>query len=991
MVERKFLDSEKLTKHNQQNAYQHFNAVPYLLFFIYLFCSPVFAIIQEDYVSESFNTDNFIIAKEDIISSICIDGNDFDGVVRAAKDLQSDIQRVTGKNPLIKHTVPKDLDQVIFVGTIGHSIIIDSLISTNKIDLSNLNGKWESYIIQTVENPFDGVKRGLVIAGSDKRGTIFGIYDLSEKLGVSPWYWWADVPVRKCDACYVMPGRYVSGEPKVKYRGIFINDEEPCLGPWSREQFGGINSKMYAHMFELILRLRGNYLWPAMWGKSIYEDDPESARLADEYGIVLGTSHHEPMTRAHKDWPEHKSKFGNSKWNYATNEEGLKKFWTEGIVRNKDYETLITVGMRGDGDEPMVKGGDIKANITLLEKIISDQRQIIADVMNTDPEKKSQMWALYKEVKDYYDHGMRVPDDITLLWCDDNWGNIRRLPTAEERKRTGGAGIYYHFDYVGSPRSYKWLNTNPLPKIWEQMNMAYHYDANKIWVVNVGDLKPMEVPIEFFLTMAWDPGALPKEKIADFTYKWAKREFGSEYAESISDIVSKYAKYNGWRKPELLEPGTFSFVNYQEAEMVLDSWREIVAESTRIYELLAPKYRDAYFQLVLHPAKASAVVAEMFLAAGRNQLYAKQGRASTNDLAKHVKRLFELDQEITDSYHTISDGKWNHMMNQTHIGYTSWRDPRQNVMPKVLTIELPSEALMGVAIEGSEGAWPGESKASVLPDFDSINNQRRWIDIFKRGAIDFEFSVRANKPWVEVSKISGTVNSDCRIWVSIDWDKAPVGEDNATLTISRSGGESVNVKLKAVCLDKYTCQNVDAFGGLTGPIAFEAESAVKNIPADDLRWGKIPDYGRGSSGMAVFPVDTSSVVPAENSPCLEYPVFISKAGKVYIDIVTGVALQIQPDRGVRFAISIDSESPKILDILDGQFYADPSKRGDKSAPAIRDWGNWVRDNAITLKSSLHIAKPGVHMLKIWMVDPGVVLQKIIVHDGNLPKSYFGPR
>ena len=975
---------------NKQLIYRNYNAAKYVIIFVLSICTHLSAMIQEDYVTETYNTDYFTIADKDAVSPIYVDKSDFAGVLRAANDLQTDIQRVTGKKPQISNSIQLDSEQVIVVGTLGKSRLIDSLLSSNKIDHADLKGKLESYVIQTVDNPFNGIKKALVIAGSDKRGTIYGIYDLSEKLGVSPWYWWADVPVKKCEAAYVIPGRYNSGQPKVKYRGIFINDEEPCFGPWAREKFGGINSKMYVHMFELILRLRGNYLWPAMWGKSIYEDDPESARLADLYGVVLGTSHHEPMTRAHVDWSRHKDEHGNGQWNYETNEEGLKKFWTEGIRRNINYETLITIGMRGDGDTGMDTEDGLEAGVKLMERIVADQRTIIANEMNTDPTKVPQMWALYKEVTDFYEHGMRVPDDVTLLWCDDNWGNNRRLPTPQERKRTGGAGIYYHFDYVGSPRCYKWLNTNPLPKIWEQMNMAYRYDADMIWVVNVGDLKPMEVPIEFFLTMAWNPDALPKEKINEFTYNWARREFGTEYAESIANIVSNYAKYNGWRKPELLEPDTFSLVNYQEAERVLAAWHDIVAEAARINKLLDPEYRDAFFQLVLYPAKASAVVAELYIAAGQNQLYARQGRASTNEVAKHARRLFELDQELTDAYHKVADGKWNHMMAQTRIGYTNWRDPQNNIIPKVSDIDLSADAIMGVAIEGSVGAWPGESKPAILPDFDSINNQKYWIDIFKRGIKDFEFSVKADKPWVKLSETSGTVNSDHRIWVCIDWNNAPVGNENAVLTISRESGESVNVNLKAISSDKYTVENTNAFGGLAGPIAFNVESAVKNISAGNLRWEKIPDYGRGPSGMTVFPVLTDSVMPPENSPCLEYPVFFAKSGDMQIDIVTGVALKVQPDRGVRFAVSIDNQVPQILDLFKGQSYADPSKRGDTSAPPIKSWHTWVKDNAITINSSLNITSPGVHTLKIWMVDPGIVLQKIIIHDGNLPKSYFGP-
>ncbi|MCU0787291.1 MAG: glycosyl hydrolase 115 family protein, partial [Verrucomicrobia bacterium] len=917
---------------------------------------------------------------------VLVASNDWAGVIRATEDLRLDIQRVTGDKPAAAATPGTGGRHVVVIGTVGRSEWIDQLVREKKIDVSDIDGKWEATLIQVVSNALPGVDSALVIAGSDKRGTIYGVYELSEQIGVSPWYWWADVPAKQHDALFVKPGRQVQGPPAVKYRGIFINDEEPALGRWAREKFGGVNSRMYVHVFELLLRLRGNFLWPAMWGKSIYEDDPESARMADEYGIVLGTSHHEPMTRAQQDWTRNSQNYGTGEWDYSTNAEGLKKFWAEGITRNRDYEVLITLGMRGDGDEPMTE----TESVSLLERIVADQRRLIGEIINPDVAQVPQVWALYKEVQGYYERGMRVPDDVTLLWCDDNWGNLRRLPTPKERMRSGSAGIYYHLDYVGSPRSYKWINVSPLPKIWEQMNMAYEYGANQIWVVNVGDLKPMEIPIEFFLRMAWNPRALPKESIAEFTRRWAEREFGPEHAGAIADIVSKYAKYNAWRKPELLEPDTFSLANYQEAERVLAAWQEIAAHAERINSQLPPESRDAFYELVLYPAKASATVAGLYIAVGRNHLYAAQGRASANDQAQHARELFQLDSELSAAYHQLAGGKWNHMMSQTHIGYSSWRDPETNIMPQVVEVALEDAPSLGVAIEGSTNAWPGESKPAVLPPFDSLNQQQRWMDVFKRGRQGFAFKATASEPWVRLSPASGMVDQDQRLWVSMDWDQIPAGTQVAEIKVSRVDGESVTIQVNAIRSDTFTRANVAAFGGLTGPTAFAAESAAKNIPADGVRWEKIPDYGRGASGMAVFPVTAQSVMPPENSPRLEYPVFIAEAGPVQVGLITGISLDVQPDRGVRIAVSFDDQAPQILDAFAGQSYADPSKRGDPSAPPIRSWSDWVRDNARTLKSTHHLSTPGVHTLKVWMVDPGTVLEKIVIDKGDPPDSYFGP-
>src|ERR1035437_2381505 len=539
-----------------------------LLFFV-LLVTPHngFALGQKSYVEDVPSRDSFPIVQGKTAATIYVDSSDLAGVVRAASDLKADVARVTGLSPAISHEWKNLGKHIIIIGTIGKSLLIDRLIRERKIDDAQILGKWESFLVQVVPKPLPGVESALVIAGSDKRGTIYGIYDLSEQIGVSPWYWWADVPVEHKDALYVKAGRWVQGEPVVKYRGIFLNDEAPALSGWAKEKFGGLNHQFYEKVFELLLRLKANYLCPAMWDNAFNEDDPLNPKLANEYGIVMGTSHHEPMLRAQQEWKRH----GTGPWDYAANAKTLDSFWEEGIERNKNYESAITLGMRGDGDMPMAES----ENIALLEKIVADQRAIIARHQTPTLASDPQVWALYKEVQGYYEKGMRVPDDITLLWCDDNWGNIRRLPTADERKRSGGAGIYYHFDYVGDPRSYKWLNTYSITKVWEQMNLAHLYGADRIWIVNVGALKPMEFPIEFFLPLAWNPERWGKDNLQEFTELWAEREFGPEHAAEIADIVSKTLKYNGRRKPELLEPATYSVLDYQEADRAVADYKEI--------------------------------------------------------------------------------------------------------------------------------------------------------------------------------------------------------------------------------------------------------------------------------------------------------------------------------------------------------------------------------------------------------------------------------
>jgi hypothetical protein len=611
-------------------------------------------------------------------ASIISDDSD-KGVKRAVNDLYNDFKMVTGE------MAQGFLSYAVIIGTAGKSATIDQLIKDGKIDRSELAGKREKYIIQTLNNPTRGIDKALVIAGSDKRGTIYGIYELSKQIGVSPWYWWADVPVVCQTNLYVKPGRYTAGEPAVALRGIFINDEAPAFQGWCVEKFGGVNSKMYENMFELILRLRGNFLWPAMWGNAFYDDDPNSGVLANDMGIVIGTSHHEPLGRAHDEW----RRYGKGAWNYNANPKVLTDFWTGGMERMKDWEKIVTVGMRGDGDEAMSESADI----ALLEKIVKDQRTIIERVTGKKASETPQVWALYKEVQDYYDKGMRVPDDVTLLLCDDNWGNVRKLPDPNAPKHKGGYGMYYHFDYVGGPRNYKWLNVTPIQRTWEQLNLTYTHGVEKLWVVNVGDLKPMEYPISFFLDMAWNPKRFNAQNLLQHTEEWCAQQFGEKYAKESARLINLYTKYNRRVTPELLNESTYSLDNYNEFERVRNEYKDLALDALRLYNLLPAEYRDAFDQLVLFPINACSNLYEMYYAVAKNRYYAAKNDAQANDWADRAQASYERDSLLTIHYNReIAGGKWNHFMDQTHIGYTYWQQPRYNVMPKVERVPVPASA-----------------------------------------------------------------------------------------------------------------------------------------------------------------------------------------------------------------------------------------------------------------------------------------------------------
>ena len=838
------------------------------------------ALTTNSFVTEKRSDGSFALLARGQVATILVDSNDWPGVLRVATGFQTDIQRVSGVSPTLAHQATAGTKQAIIVGTLGRSSLVDQLARERKIDVSEIQGKWEAAVIQVVQQPLPGIESALVIAGSDKRGTIFGVYDVSEQMGVSPWHWWADVPPKKRSSLYVDSGRHVLGPPAVKYRGIFINDEGPCLMTWARRKYGELNHQMYTNVFELILRLKGNYLWPAMWDNSFATDDPLNAKLADEYGVVISTSHHEPMMRAWKEWERAGNKKGS--WDYSKNDEKLRTYWSEGLRRTKDYEKVITLGMRGDGDEPMTE----TESVALLERIVADQRKMIGEMINPKVTEVPQVWALYKEVQGYYERGMRVPDDVLLLWCDDNWGNIRRLPTAEERKRSGGAGIYYHLDYVGGPRNYKWLNTVPLPKIWEQMNLAWHYGADRLWIVNVGDIKPEEVPLEFFLTLGWNPAAWSKDKLAEYLQRWAQREFGEKHAVAIADIVAKYSKLNGIRKPELLEPGTFSLENYDEAERIQAEWKNITEEAEKISDRLPKESRDAFYQLVLHPTKASGIVNELYIAAARNRFYAKLGDGRANQYATRVRELFKQDAELSEYYNRkLAGGKWNHMMDQTHIGYTSWQQPNSNVMPAVTEV------------------------TNTVAAKDALAKPRKAT--FKKPELP--------KGW------QGHIEAD-------------------------------------------------------GYVSIEAEHFTEKTDTATARWEILPDHGRTLSAMTIFPVTAPAVIPAQ-SPSLEYQMWLSTTGKVEVTSILSPCLNFSPEREVRVAVSFDSETPQIITVVPKTYTA-----GDGN----RDWEESARNSVRKVKSTHTITSPGSHTFKVWMVDPAVVLQKIVVDCGGLKPSYLGP-
>lgn len=627
-------------------------------------------------------------------TAILTDPADLKGIGIAVDNLSKDFERVCGTAASVwkVDASGNELPSRIIVAASSESPLIKDLFKSKKLSESDLKGKCEKYIIKTVENPYPGVDEALVIAGSDRRGTIYGIYELSEQIGVSPWYDWADVPPMQHRELSIANGTYTAGEPAVKYRGIFLNDEAPCLTSWVNNTYGtGYGDhRFYARVFELLLRLRANFMWPAMWSWAFYADDSENLKTADEMGIMMGTSHHEPMARNHQEWARHRNEFGA--WNYATNKDTINKFFTEGIRRMRGTEDVVTIGMRGDGDEAMSAEADVK----LLKSVIDNQRKIIAKETGRPAKETPQVWALYKEVLDYYDAGLRAPDDVILLLCDDNWGNVRRLPDAKERKHSGGWGMYYHVDYVGAPRNSKLLNATPIQNLWEQMELTFDYGVDKLWILNVGDLKPMEYPITLFLDMAWNPKQFTAANLLGHTRRFFEQQLGADQAAEATRIFNLLCKYNGRITPEMLDSHTYSLAS-GEWKQVADDYVRLEAEALRQYLSLEPSYKDAYNELILFPLQLMSNLYQMYYAQAMNHHAYQNGLPEANEWAECVARCFERDQQLMNRYNKeIAGGKWDGMMTQKHIGYTSWNDAfPADTQPETFTC----------AAEGEDGGY----------------------------------------------------------------------------------------------------------------------------------------------------------------------------------------------------------------------------------------------------------------------------------------------
>jgi hypothetical protein len=1001
----------------------------------------------DSYLSPVAAPGRFPLVAHGAAAPLVVSASDHAGVLRVVNDLQADITRVTGVQPAVSVDLIPPRSEPVLVGTLGASPLIDRLVAGGKLDPTGLAGKWETSVQQVVANPVPGIRRALVIAGSDQRGTIYGAYDVSKRIGISPWYWWDDVPVRHQAALYVLPGRHTQGTPAVKYRGFFINDENPALGTWAPARFGpglapgnpgGFNHAFYAKIFETMLRLKANYLWPAVWGRAFAEDDPVNHATAKTYGVVMGTSHEAPMMRGIEEWnrhavaavrdsagnivtPGHDPYGGTGEWSFRRNADAIKAYWADGIrrMKNEDFEGVVTLGMRGNGDVSLPDGD----GIDLMQNIIGSERQLLGDVTGKDVTTIPQVWTLYKEVQRYWDSDLRAPDDVTVVFTDDNWGNMRKLPDPSLPARSGGYGMYYHFDYVGGGRNYKWVDTANLANTWEQLNQSYSHGVNRLWVANVGDMKGEEQPLQFFLDYAWNPSRWPIGKLPEWERQYAAQNFGAEQAGAIADVLHTYATLQSRRKPELLnrqisldptrnlatdsgavvyddQASPYSLTNYRELDTVTAQWQQLAARAERIGRALPAAYQDAYFELVGYAVAATANLYALRAAEFTNILYAGQGRAATNDLADVAEARLADDQALAQRYNTgIAGGKWNGFQTQPHIDYgdiarygpnAPWQQPELNnvalpdvIFPAVRRIAVPAGADLGVAIDGSPQWWPAAQTPAVLPTFSPYQRQpAQYIDVFNRGTSAFDYRIRPAVPWVVVDGARGRVDKQIRATVHVDWSRAPRGTTQVPITVTGPNGSSVVVQA-VVQNPNLRRGQVAGFVEANGYVSMEA-AHFTGIAGNGgvAHWQRIPGIGRTGAGMAPFPATAPSVPPGGTGPRLDYTMTLTTTGPVQVWAYLSPRNNVLPTDGLKYAVSIDGEAPQLVNIT--------TATGANDTSMNRQWERNTSDNVNRTVTTHVISTPGVHVLRVWMVDPTVIVQKLVVDTGGLRDSYLGP-
>lgn len=952
---------------------------------------------------------------------ICLEQSAFPGVIRVTEKVAHDVELVSGKKPqiLVEKEIPETLessgeDWTIIAATKGKSSFLKKLEEAGSAELKELEQKRECYawIFPEIKNRTKS--NLLVIAGSDKRGTIYGLFHLSEMLGVSPFVDWCGlmppkrekIELREDMAC-------ISKEPSVRYRGFFINDEWPAFGNWCNHNFGGFNAKAYDHVFELLLRLKGNYLWPAMWSARFADDGPDllNAELADEYGIIMGMSHHEPCLRQGEEYKYLRGKnsvYGDA-WNFRTNREGITKFWEDGLKRSGKFENVITVGMRGEADTAIMgKNATLEDNIQLLRDVLKTQKKLIQEHVNPDLTKVPRMIALYKEVEEFFygDEktkglmGAEELEDVILMLCDDNYGNLRTLPTEEMRKHAGGYGMYYHLDYHGWPVSYEWINSSYLPKIWEQMSMAYDFGVRELWMVNVGDIATQEFPLSFFLDMAYDFdrwGSRALNCTQEYTRKWVRQQFGSveeETQDTIADILEQYTKIIHRRRPEALNPETYHPVQEKESSRIFEEAEQLLKKLQDVYETIEktnPQNLSAFIALVYYPAFGTMNLVKMQILAGWNHYYANLGAVCANDYVDEVERCMEQDRKAVEMYHQMDQGRWYGMGMSQHIGFTHWNEDECRNPVVMRVIPLKKRSIL-VAADGTaqhaEGS-PWLDNTMKLKDFLNPDCTRASVTLYSRSDLKAEYKVLKKPGWLSVEPMEGWLDgvSQKKVRLNLTLIKQRLPETNQdtiqdSLEIATPEGKcEITVPVYTGNLQDKKNVFVDTMGYLSIEAAHYVNSVPGNYKDRQVKFENLQGYGKTNSAMKAFPSDACTV-PGQDAPYLEYQFVLEESGTYEAEFYMQPSNPVTRENQLLYAVRINEEMTETVNAVEKDYQV-----GDQAEKWAEGVLSQIRRQTVSIK-----CRAGFNTLRVYHVTPGFVLEKIVIYPmGEKPEeSYLGP-
>lgn len=957
------------------------------------------------------------IVKNGMATAFVIEECALEGVKRIASKVANDVFLVSDVKP--EEIIHKDMlqampEQFVLFATIGESKLVDELVEKNKFDKINLMDKREVYQIQLIENPFDGVEQILLVCGSDKRGTIYGMFGLSEYIGVSPLYFWGDVaPQKKILVSIGKDIETISKEPSIKYRGFFINDEWPCFGNWTVSHYDGFTSKMYDNVFELLLRLKGNYLWPAMWSSSFSLDGPGSLNeeLADIYGVVIGYSHHEPCLRASEEWDKVRgegTKYGNE-WNFWTNEKGLLNYWEDGLKRSGKYENIVTIGMRGERDTSMLgKDASLKDNIELLKDIIKKQRNLIKEQVNPDLNQVPQLLALYKEVEAYYYGDANTPglkdwnelDGVICMLCEDNFGHMRTLPTEDIRNRKGGFGMYYHFDYHGDPISYEWVTSTPFTKVWEQMTMAYDYGIQDVWIVNVGDLKFNEVPLAYFLSLAYDfekLGTSARNTTREYTKKFIHQNFPTvtkEIQEKIEEVLKGYIDFNGLRRPEALHAGIYHPCNYLETDRILEKAFDIEQKNEIIYDSLNKDQKEAYYSLIYYPAKASINLLKMHLYAGKNTHYVKQGKTIANEYAVKVTECIKIDKELIEEFGNFKNGKWDGMQLAQHIGFTKWNEDNYRY-PIRMEVEPAHKPRMTVSRKDDEKIAVknyGAPTNIIVDDFIYEGQNEVILEIANDGIGEIKYSieivevyedgvkVEGTPDWFFIDSYEGTVEKQSEIKITCDRTKLSQKLKSARLLIK----DAETVVAVTISGKANELKNLEpmTFLNCHGIVSMNIQHYCKKHDTAQAGFELLEDYGKTGFGMKVYPT-TLTFKENEEKPSLSYRFQVEKTGEYVVEVHTAPTNSVVKNQGIHYLLTDKNGNKNIVTHIPSDFRAGFSSE--------ERWAEGVLNQEYISKSTMYFTE-GVEEITIGAMEAGLVIEKIMIYPTEITqkKSYLGP-